>query len=440
VAVIDLDLHPPSSLAPIRPPVHRYRHLGLVLAGVLALVLGGAVPSMPAVWRHVGTVPVTAGDALFAPSENRVYTVTVTGDQRVTTAWDVDPVRQLWSVVVRGNVGGGGYLEPLAGGLLLQSEEPETRILDAATGATRWSWPSPVQLLGPRVGMVTESVFAPGTRYDNASGDPGQLYFSPDGQPHTRPPERTELHGVDLATGRRLWTVRERGSVYGMPVLDGSAVLVMSAKGLEVRDGNTGAALRSQALPQVTSQDVWFPETVGDLLLVRRAGTITGYGIDTLTPRWTGPADTTVEQTSVICMDVPCRQTAEAIAVLDPDTGRVAWRAGPEAFLQGLRGGEVVETGTNTGRPVSVRDRTTGTVRTDLRFWDTVETYRRDGHLLLSRFDQERDGTAFGIRQPGATAVRSLGVSHVVVRNCQTSTALVACIGTTGLEVFAYRS
>jgi hypothetical protein len=225
-----------------------------------------------------------------------------------------------------------------------------------------------------------------------------------------------------------------------MPVLDGAAVLVMSAERLEVRDRNTGASLRRQAMPRITSQDAWFPEMVGDLLLVRRAGTITGYGIDTLAPRWTERADTTVESTSVVCTGVPCRQTAEAITVLDPGTGRAAWRAGPEAFLQGLGSGEVLETGTNTGRPVSVRDPTTGTVRTDLRFWDTMEAYRRDGHLLVSRFDQERDGTAFGIRQPGATAVRPLGVSHVVVRNCQTSTALVACIGTAGLEVFAYRS
>ncbi|MCA2216107.1 PQQ-binding-like beta-propeller repeat protein [Jidongwangia harbinensis] len=437
MAVIDLDLHASRPPAPIRPRLHRYRELGLAVAAVLALVLGGAAASTPTVWRHLGSVPLNSGDAIYAPGSDRVYTAMVTGDQMVTTAWDTDPLRQVWSVAAPDRRTG-SYLEPLPGGLLMQYSEPDTRILDAATGATRWSWPSQVQLIGPRVGVVTDAVFAPGTRYDNASGEPGQLYFAPNGQPHTRPPERTGLHGVDLATGRRLWSMQERGSVYAVPATgDTGTLTVVSAQGIQVRDGNTGALLRRRDLPRADPREIWFPEAIGDLLVVRRGAMITGYGLDTLQPRWTEPVDATDDR--IICSGVPCRRTADAIAVLDRRTGQTAWRTDPDAFLHQV-GNEVLESGTDTGRPVSIRDRTTGAVRTDLRAWDAAVTSGRDGLVLVSRFHEDESGTAFGIRQAGAKAVRPLGVSDLMLRNCQVSTALVACLGTGQLEVFAYRS
>jgi outer membrane protein assembly factor BamB len=437
VAVIELDLPPPRS-ARFRPPVHRYRALGLVLAGVLALTLGGAAPTTPTHWRHVASVPLPPGpDLVFAVRDDRLYIAAVSGDQRVTSAWRLDPARPAWTVTLPGGEVDGGYLEP-AGDLLLQNLDPQVAVLDAATGATRWTAPVPIQVLSGSAGLLRTMEFVRGTEYDTTSGDPGQLYFAADGRPYTQPPRHTDLEGINLATGRRRWKVREPGSVYAAAAPDGSgAVLVVSPEAIDLRDGNTGGRLRRRALPRTTPREVWYAEVIGDLVLVRQGRRITAYRADTLEPRWTAvtPPD---DVQAGFCFGVLCQRTPDGIAVLDPATGRVAWRAGAGINLTG-RGGEVLETRGANGRPVRIRDAATGATRTDLSDWDTVVTYDADRDLLVYRYDPVLRTTAFGIRASGAAAVRSLGVSETVLRDCRASDRLVACRGIDHIEVFAYR-
>jgi outer membrane protein assembly factor BamB len=438
VALIELDLPAPPPSGRVRPPVHRYRVLGLVLAGLLVLTLGGAAPGAPVRWRHLGSVPLPAGSLLtFTVSGDRLYAATVTGDRRVTSAWRLDPTRPAWTVTVPGGEVGDGYLEP-AGDLLLQNLDPQVAVLDAATGATRWTAPVPVQVLSGRTGLVRTAAFAPGTEYDTTSGDPGQLYFSADGRPYTQPPRYTDLEGVDLATGRRRWKVREPGSVYAAAAPDASgAVLVVSAQAIDLRDGTTGGPLRRRALPRADPREVWYAEVTGDLVLVRQGRRLTAYRAGTLEQRWTTvlPPD---DVQSGFCFGVLCQRLPDGIAILDPETGRAAWRAGVDVNLTG-GGGEVLETRGSSGRPVRIRDAATGATRTDLSAWDTVVDYDTGRDLLVYRYDPALQTTAFGLRAPGAAVVRSLGVSEAPLRDCRASDRLVACRGVDHIEVFAYR-
>jgi hypothetical protein len=436
VAVIDLDLpaSPPATTAP--PPVHRHRHLALLLAGLLVLALGGAAPAAPVLWRHVGSVPLTDAEVVHMVAGDRLYLTTVT-DRPVMTGWQVDPPRKLWSVPVPGQVAGAP--SPLGDSLLLHLD-PGSAALDAATGAVRWTSPVPVGPLNARVGLSTVTRFAPGTEYDQSSGDPGPLYFSSDGQPHTAPPLHTDLNGVDLATGRRLWSVRERGAVYAVPVPENSAALaVVTADAVELRDAATGASLRRRSLPRAGAGEVWYPEVAGGVLLVRRGNTATAYGLDTLEPRWerAEPAEAAGVPS---CAGLLCRRTAGSLDVVDVRTGRTAWGTGqPDAQLA-YGGGEVLVSGHLTDRPQRVVDLATGAVRVDLSRWDTLVDFTDDGELMVTRYDGSHTGRVFGLRSPGEATVRTLGASATLMRDCVRSPALVACRGTDRIEVFAYRA
>lgn len=437
VTVIDLDLPASPPAAPAQPPVRRYRHLALVVAGVLVLVLGGAAPAVPVLWRHVGSVPGMPGDAAFGVAGDLLVITSLSGDRPATAGWRLDPPRQVWSVTLpEAAVGASAAPDD---GVLIQQAHGGVAVLDRATGRTRWSSPLYVQTLTERLGLVSAPAFAPGTEYDEASGDPGPLYFDANGRPHKQPPRHTDLYGIDLSTGRRLWSVREAGAVYAVPVPgDRGELVVVTSRVVEIRDATTGAPLRRRELPRSGSDYVWYPAVAGDALLVQRDRIVTAYGLDTLESRWqlARPADAGTP----FCRDLLCRGTAEGVVVVDPRTGRDAWQVGPPGTQLTFGGDEVLVHGAQSNRPQSIRDAATGAVRTDLSGWETLIDYSADGSLLVSRYDGRHRGQAFGARAPGAAAVQPLGVGTGLLADCLRSDELVACRGTGTIEVFAYRA
>ncbi len=450
MAVIELDLDaPPAPPPPRLPPVRGYRLAGLLLAGVLALTLGGAAPVTSVLWQRLGVAPLTVADYTFALVGGGIYTLEPAADGTwQTSAWAGPPLRRVWSTTT-GAVrdaselsGYGGVNLTAAGDHLLIQDQVSTTVVDARSGAVRWTASGPLTDLGAGLGVTVETFFRPGSEYDVAGGGAGDLFVSPTGKPYTEPPRRTTLHGVDLGTGRRLWSSEQRGAVrFARAPGDAPALVVAAADRATVLAGDTGAVLRTAPLPRAGA--VSWAEFADDLLLIRggrptEPGTLSAYAMDTLALRWrtTDPPDL---DTQGFCFDLVCGNSPSGRTVLDPRTGRPAWPVETDVTVV-RRGDSAVELGTTAPRPVQVRDLVTGAVRARLDSWDTAVNSDNDGPLVMRRAEPDRKVTAFGALPPGAVAVRPLGVSSEVVDDCVADHRHVACRTAGGLEVWSYRA
>jgi hypothetical protein len=443
VALIELSGdHPAAAPAP-RPPAYRYRRSGLVLAAVLVLGLAGAVPAAALLWRRTGLVPLPAA-AEFQVAGGRLYTLEVAGGRRITSAWTMHPLRRLWRItttaeqVAGGLLQGGSSVQAVGSYVLLRTGQ-STTVLDAGTGAVRWTSSLPLVPLSDTVAMVQQEQFRAGTQYDESSGAPGALFFSSAGLPHTEPPQRTDLTGVDLATGGTRWRATFPGSIYPAKVRGrADAVVVVTAGRLWLRSATTGAALRTRDLPAADGSS--WGEVVGDLLLVRRAakdaGTVvTAYAMDTLEPRWQRP-EADDEANSATCSGLACEKAHRDLLVLDPGTGVPRWRTDGSVDLR-RAAGYALEVQSGQSRPLRAVDPASGTPQVDLSAWQSLAAGPDTAPLVLSRREAGR-GTAFGVLLPGGRAVHRLGVSSTPVTDCVADFRFVACRAARGVEVWTY--
>jgi outer membrane protein assembly factor BamB len=453
MAVIELDLaaqpDPPLSSP---PPAYRYRVPGLLLVAVLALALGGAAPAVPTMWRFLGQVPAGGGaDSTFQLAGGKIYTVALDGTDRLATAWTVAwPPRKLWTARFSARVIGpaevrfGGLLARQAGDMVLLSDGPATTAVEVRTGAVRWTsraWVDP--LAGGRYGVVREPVFRPGTVYDQASGDPGPLYLSATGEPHVEPPLRTEVRALDLRTGDERWQLALPGSV-SVFVAPGPApaVLILSADRVERLSGETGAVDRRIELPRGYGPDLSGGRIVGDLLLVaygdyQSAGHEAAYTVDTLELRWR-------REVPAILFDPPrcdhliCAGPRAALDVIDPVTGRTAWRA-PAGVDLARQAGYVVEYDEGTGAPERLADPATGAVRVPLDGW-TAELSPDPDLPVVLRMPSEAGRSVFGTVLAGRDRVQVLGETSGPISDCTADRSHVVCRGLEGLLIWAYRA
>jgi outer membrane protein assembly factor BamB len=454
LALIELDLtaRPDPAPTPL-PPAHRYRVAGLLLAAVLVVALGGAAPAVPWLWRQLGTVPAPDLETPFELAGERLFTFTETGTERVATAWQIgDAPRRLWTARYPIRVAGpndivfGGVHATPAGDVVLLSDGPATTVVDARTGKQRWTLPVPVKPLpGGRIGVVESQRFRPGTVYDQNSGDPGPLYFSATGEPHTEPPIRTELQGVDLGTGRTVWSAPARGSVnvFVAPG-DAPAVLVLSSDRLERRDGDTGALLGQATVPRTRQVGdaggiMNGGELVGDRILTYYGfldGLEVAYAPDTLRQLWSRPLPRVMLDVPR-CVDVLCYGDRKALDVLDPATGQALWRGAHDVDLA-QRAGYVLETN-ESGVPRRLADPVTGATRVDLAAWRGEALGGRDEPIVL-RHQPSRQLNEFGVVLPGRDAVQPLGVVRGPLFDCVAGDGHVVCRVEDGLRIWAYRS
>ena len=490
MALIDLDLDaPPGSSGEHRPPPPwRYRHLGLVLTAVLLIALGGAAPYGGTFWRFLGLIPAEAGtEAPVLLAGGRAFTVASAGRDRTLTAWALEPApHRLWTAPVPisasfdpvngvfGVVGVKRY-----GGLLLLTAGLSSSVLDADTGRVRWTTPVRVTASSPGTALVTERIFRPGTLYDQESGDPGMLYFSADGQPHTEPPVRTEVRGLDLTGGEVLWTAAPSGSVTAEPVAgDRPAVLITTSGRMELRDARTGEVLREAALPKVAGAGPGRSEVLDDVVLIGypEAGLEVGYDARSLTRLWTRELDAGADP--VNCVGLLCTRAGDEagpgqgggpgeagpgqgggpgeagagegggpggegagdrweMRVLDPRTGRTAWSVTADAELA-RRAGWVLQTEPSSGVPVRLMDPGTGAPRLELRGW-TGEVESFAAHVLLVRREDRGGGRVFGAVLSGAPEVRILGVAEGSGGECGGDDRYVICRGVRGMQIWAFR-
>jgi outer membrane protein assembly factor BamB len=450
VALIELDLTAQPDQTPTSPPpAYRYRLPGLLVAAVLAFALGGAAPALPTMLQFLGTAPTSSPESAYQLTGGRLYTTSGVGRSRETTAWQLEkPLRKLWTTAVPGRVydpdavGFGGVQARHVGDVVLLSDGPSTTVLDARTGKLLWTAPEGVGTLGgDRVGVTQTPVFRPGTLYDQDSGDPGLLYFSSTGQPHVEPPLRTDVRGIDLRTGVALWSATLRGAVnvFGAPG-DAPAVLVVASDRLERLAGDTGKVTRMVPLPPVGGAGPAGGDVVDGLVLVRYGdysspGHEVAYAAGTLDRRWSRTVPD-VQMDPPSCGFVLCAGPRGALDVVDPATGRAAWRAPGDVDLM-RHGDYVVEVDSGTGTVERLVDPATGALRVAAAGWGAVISVGTDDPIVLRR-PAVAGRSVFGVVLPGRDRVQALGEAGGPISDCAADDTYVVCRGTDGPQVWAY--
>lgn len=437
----------PTAAEPVTSPplpMRRYRPAGLLICVLLLLATSGAAPGVVPMWHRAGVVPGVPEDAVVELDGSRLYLSVSAGDHRITSAYTTFPMRRLWSAQTPDDGQGAPHLKAVRDGVLVQVGR-FTDILDPDSGARLWRSPVPVQPLpGGRTGLVVDPRFRAGTLYDESSGDPGMLYFAADGVSHNRPPEVTELHGVDLRTGRQRWSTSLPGAVYAAPATtDPATVAVVSAQRLDLLDADTGAVRRQRDLPASLDRVAAWSEIVDGLVLIRSTtdtgDLVSAYALDTLQPRWQRILDSD-DGNSRACVGLLCEWRPSSLVTIDPASGDPRWEIGGTADLKAW-GGTVLEVDLSgeDSRPVRTISRVTGRTLTNLGGWQAVAEGPADAPLVLSRHDVTT-GTGFGVLLPGQHAVLPIGRSDDRVSGCRAGTQLVACRLGAGLELFTYRA
>ncbi|MGA5305163.1 hypothetical protein ACPCHT_35015 [Nucisporomicrobium flavum] len=443
MALIELSPETPAAPdPPAAPPAYVYRRLGLALAALLTLALGGAAPVSSLLWQRAGRVPAPAGTEVQLLG-GRLYALDFQQRPPLITAWSADPVRRLWTAPgPQGSEEEPYYLTDATPDLLMVNVRRSTTVLDARTGAVRWRSATPLQRLDDRTGLVLRETFRPGTEYDVDTGAPGRLYGSTTEQLHTEPARSTAIDGVELGTGRRLWSASVPGSI--STAWTGRAIVVLSADRLTVRSPRDGAVLRERAVPRVAGGLPVWGEAVGDVLLVHyggfgEGGPVVAYAVDTLAPLWQ-QYQPDPQGSAAACAGLPCVRSLTEVQVVDPRTGRLLWRAEPDTDLLAFGPGSVLEVRGQTS-PLRSVEQATGRVLADLSGWRGFVAVRgeRDEAYVLTRPEPDLS-TSVGVLRAGRTAVQPLGRIPLAATQCQADTATVACRVGGGMDVFRYRA
>lgn len=446
MALIELDRDAPAAPPASRPPARYFRYVAFAVVALLTLALGGASPIEPVLWRPDGLAALGGASTSYQLVGGVLYTLDGNSNRRTTTAWGLEPaVHKLWSLSTPLQLDDTGTVIhddlttlSVAGRFLVQNGATGITVIDPATGHVRWTSDLPVLTGTATSGLIQVPEFAAGTTYDQSSGAPGQLYFSVSGVPHTSPPERTVLRGLDLATGRERWRRTEPGSVYVTAAGDPTdGYMVISADRVSLLDGRTGAVLRSQTLPRITSES--YPDVIGDVVLLATDLTVRAISRTTFAPLWLHTESIGVRADQGSCLGLLCDTGRDTIAVLDPATGAARWTAANSALLI-ARGPAVLEERSDSQAPVALRDPGSGRTRVDLRRWETVADSDPGDPIVLFKFAAGTAQAEFGALLPGASKVQPLGRSAGRVRECSSDARYVACRIDGGVEVWAYRA
>ncbi|WP_305782694.1 outer membrane protein assembly factor BamB family protein [Symbioplanes lichenis] len=435
MAVIELSPETPAHLDPGGPPpAWVYRRLGLLLAAVLVLALGGAAPGTPVLWERTGVLTTGQNNDVVTSGDGRFYVLDFDRTPPVITAWSTGPVEELWRVTgPPGDAAAVRYaMTAVPGGSLLVDVAGKTTVLDPRTGKEQWHADAPVTAVGAGTALVRVEHFRPGTEYDVDSGDPGALYGT--GTLHTEPAQRTELRGVEQATGKQLWSTVLPGSVYA--TVSGQSVVVVTATSLRLLDARTGRVVRERAVAGPT----WV-ETVADSVLLHygaygTGGRVVAVAAGTLDERWTSDLPD-FEGSSVSCAGLVCAKGRDDVAVLDPATGARLWTLPSTEAVDLVAFGRSSVLWSQTGAIRSVVDRRTGKPLADTRSWPASAATPGGEAYLLTRKSPSQ-GMEFALLRPGR-APQLLGSRPEFVTSCRVDAGFAVCRDEDRLMVYRYR-
>ncbi|MEV0152410.1 PQQ-binding-like beta-propeller repeat protein [Micromonospora sp. NPDC050686] len=396
--------------APPRPPRVPGRPARLLLVLALALVtLGGAAPVRA---RVPGMVPAPPGATPFQVGDRLYVTAPVAdaSDSHELIAYPLAAVADgggrpaaLWQAPLPGR-GEVFWLTELAGVVLVTGPTSGddtflTVAFDRATGERRWQQPGA------------------------AVGGGGKLYVhlgvSTGGSGAFR--------RLDPATGRALWSVPTPPDSLRFDFTAGRTgrlVLVPAEGPTQVWDADSGRRLRAADLTPGRPSRHQRAQVVGDLLVIVRGETVTGYGLDELDRRWQVQLAQVAFVTrcaALICAEGP----TGGLRALDPATGRTVW-SDPRWTLLAERDGRLLVTaaGPVASWPMRVLDPATGRGVADLGDWQLAGGSHRDAPLIGVRWV---DGRRLAVARLDPTAGRAWiwDVLPGVQGGCQAGTVLL---------------
>lgn len=404
--LIDLGpLRVPDAGEPPEPVPPRSRAVPLVAVLALLLTLGGAVPFGPTLIPVV--TPATLVAASFAVAGDRLYRTTSPVPREEDAVWTLTAHalpdgRELWATsypVPGGRIYRAVTVGPvimIVGGAML-GRERTTAAFEASSGRFLWAVDGEVVVADDRrTGFYTDG------------GTPG-------------------LVGLDLVTGRTLWTVPIQARIAVEPLP--GRVLVLGRDGLvEARDPRTGAVQRS-ARPLGDGVSPISSVTAGGTTVLWYVGAdgtgVAGLDPTTLTVRWrrTHPVD---GGGFAPCAGSVCVSANGGVDGLDPATGRTAWRVPDARYVTELGGSLLASDYVRGGiGPVRTVEAGTGATVTDVRGWRTGSA--GSGPAVLARLPSNGPGTILAVLGPPAGVVRPLETVPEVVVGCQGGLGSLVC-------------
>ncbi|MEU8261211.1 PQQ-binding-like beta-propeller repeat protein [Micromonospora sp. NPDC048999] len=406
MAVIDLgelrdDVAPDPPARPPRAVGRPYRCLVVLLVAVVTLA--GAAPAPR---RVVATVPGGPTATAFV-LDDRVYVMEPpdpgrgTGRQLVAYRATAGRARTLWRVPLPGDrvVLTGWAVD---GWLLLANRAAddtgfETLALDAATGRLGWRHPGVPLRAGDAVLL-------------NASDGSGA----------------NEISRVDPRTGRTVWSVSAPSVQLWLrpgPVGAERLVLRHDSGRVEVLETTSGARLAARDRPAGSG----IVATTSRMLVASNVdGTVTGYDLDRLEPRWTVSLPG-VDFADSCGRSLCAFRQSGGVLVLDPATGALRW-TDPRwsSWLTAVDGLLLVVRPALTSSALAVVEEDTGRLVADLGEWELVPW--EDGDALITGVRLGADGRlVIAELDLAAGRARILDALPDAIGDCRSGGALLVC-------------
>jgi outer membrane protein assembly factor BamB len=397
----------------------------LMLAVLVLLTVGASAAPVGPPLKQLLSLPVGPADTYIVTDSGQLLAQSL----GTVASYDLADGRQQWQT---GLIPPTYRLRTGSGVVLLRpwitgSGQPSTTAVDMTTGATRWRHAGNVVTIAGSPALLAVS---------------GVRTLSTIGRRIQGP-----IDAIDPATGDTRWrvSVPSTAVLLGVPGPAGSPprmLLVQDNRTFALHDLSTGRLLATAPLPPA-DYGPENPAVAGGLILLRHpngwGSLISAYDPVTLRLRWQRPAGGAYEAGP--CGKLACLAGPNGVAAVDPANGAIrwyepAWRSvearGDFTIAYGLVGGVT--------DAVAMVDPDTGRVLVDLHGWRPLNTVTGADRLLVTRVVDAGARSIVAVARPGDTQPRLLSDLPAGTGDCQSAPERLICRSTAGeLLIWAYR-